>query len=129
MRSSTKRTYLGLTISTLLACSLPVESAFERFEPPARWEILWGDVERCSGFRGDFHRVTWFSATGDNLPAGWWHPPHAIYLVSSMVDSVGGHNARDRQYTVMHEMLHDLIGRGGHGPAFQRCGLESLTWE
>lgn len=92
------------------------------FAPPAYYKTWWAAVEDCSGTAGDFDRVHWYQVAGSTYtcPAyegrceGWWRPPHAIYMAQEVLT--------DRR-VAEHEMLHDLLQRGDHPPAFQACGV------
>ena len=49
---------------------------------------------------------------------GMWTSPHRIYLSEfARSDSAGDY------FTVRHEILHDLLGAGGHPPVFRTCNL------
>jgi hypothetical protein len=67
-------------------------------------------------------RVLWFMVPGQTFPDrngntawGEWVEPHRIYIAQSQLNV---------ERTVRHEMLHDLLGDGGHHQsAWRRCGL------
>ncbi len=86
------------------------------FAPPLAYRVAWLQVENCSGLRGDFTRVKWFAIPGlffrcgEGNCQGMWTSPHRIY-------SAGDY------FTVRHEILHDLLGGGGHPPVFRTCNL------
>jgi hypothetical protein len=101
----------------------------------ARW---WSEVEACSRLTGDLTRVDWFevqadSADGgfacedgpDHLCAGEWAEPHYIYLAGPSLAYPSGYTVDE--WTVKHEMLHDLVGRPGHPEQFDYCHLASRT--
>ena len=95
-----------------------------RFDPPFAYRVAWLEVENCSGLRGDFTRVKWFAIPGpffrcaEGNCQGMWVSPHDIYLSDfARSDSAGDY------FTVRHEILHDLLGRGGHPPVFRTCNL------
>src|SRR5205809_4574001 len=92
------------------------------FTPPAAYGTWWAEIESCAGISGDFAAIKWYEVPGSSYScpayegecAGWWQPPHTIYLAET--------RANDR-LLVEHEMLHDLLQRGDHPPAFQACGV------
>ena len=92
------------------------------FAPPAAYGTWWAEIESCAGISGDFATIEWYEVPGssyscpayDGECAGWWQPPHTIYLAETRV--------HDR-LLVEHEMLHDLLQRGDHPPVFQTCGV------
>ena len=92
------------------------------FTPPAVYRAWWTEIESCAGLSGDFDRVEWYEVPGSSYscPAhegrcdGWWRSPHTIYMAQGLV-----YNRRLAE----HEMLHDLLQRGGHPPVFQACGV------
>jgi Zn-dependent peptidase ImmA (M78 family) len=67
--------------------------------------------------------VRWFLAPQPSFNAagtdafGAWEPPHNIYLSQLAVADTA------RYFTVRHEILHDLVGHGGHPSVFGRCRL------
>jgi hypothetical protein len=102
----------------------------QRFTPDTSYLRLWKETEACSGVRGRFGRVRWYSVPGDTLAIDrpnrgqykalhQW--PHDIYLTESVVDDA---------MTIRHEILHDLLGEFGDGTAVDhprkyfkdRCG-------
>jgi hypothetical protein len=92
------------------------------FTPPAAYRAWWSVIAVCAGISGDFDRVEWYQVPDATYPcpayagrcAGWWRPPHDIYLAEVWL--------ADRQL-VEHEMLHDLLQRGDHPPVFEACGV------
>ncbi len=97
----------------------------------------WHDVEQCSGLTGDLDLVTWYTVPADSdggfwcqdgpdqTCAGEWVAPHAIFLAGPSKGYPAGY-ASD-EWTVKHEMLHDLVGRPGHPAVFGACQLASRT--
>ena len=92
------------------------------FTPPAIYHTWWAAIEACAGLSGDFQSVAWYEVPGASYPCpaydghceGWWQPPHSIYMAAGSVT--------DRA-VAEHEMLHDLLQRGDHPPAFAACGV------
>jgi len=92
------------------------------FTPPDAYRTWWTAIESCAGISGDFDRVEWYEVPGSSYPCpayegsceGWWRPPHTVYMSQDQVN--------DRRLAE-HEMLHDLLQRGDHPPAFQACGV------
>jgi hypothetical protein len=90
------------------------------FDPPPRYADLWREVEECSGIRGHFGRIRWWrvpGATGfwrdGQRVGGLWFRDHSI-----VIGELAGY------HVVRHEMLHDLLSRGGHPPYYfeHLCG-------
>lgn len=79
------------------------------FDPPPEYRQLYEETEACVRWEGDFDEVRWMAM--DHLtvfgePAvGAWLPRGIIILRT--IDY-------DRNGTVRHEALHDIIGGGGH---------------
>lgn len=107
-----------------LACQDPVGLGFPAdatpLAPLAPYRTWWSLVEGCSGLRGDFSDVRWYTseslATDDGGHCGGWTPDgNRIVLALDHVTDGG---------TVRHEMLHALLGRGGHPTEYfvSRCG-------
>ena len=98
----------------------------EPFDPPAAYSDFWIQVQNCSHLSGDMTRVQWYVVRGTlTFPCaygacrGLWAAPHNIYLSDAAADDLFAENF----FTVKHEILHDLVGRTGHPPVFQQCGL------
>jgi len=90
---------------------LPIDA--EQFSPPAVYSTWWNMTQACSGLTGSLAAVTWYKTsqvlhdvgTGDVIIGYWTAGSNRIVMVASaMLD--GG--------AVRHEMLHSLIGQGGH---------------
>jgi hypothetical protein len=92
-------------------------------DPPADYAGWWSAVEQCAGRLGNMSRVQFFTVPGrtsfmykDGQYDGyWWSQVHWIVLAGDKVQNA---------MIVRHEMLHDLLSRGDHPPAFfqARCG-------
>ncbi len=103
----------------------PIDGA-EPFDPPAPYDVLWTEVEGCSGLTGTMARVDWYIVPGTTTfdceygaCRGLWIAPHKIYLSDVAAHDFFG----DDFFTVRHEILHDLVGHAGHPPVFEQCGL------
>src|SRR2546425_8619861 len=93
--------WLGLLL--LLGCldTFAPAGAIE-FAPPAAYGTWWAEIESCAGISGDFAAVEWYEVPGasyscpayDGECAGWWQPPHTIYLAATRV-----HDRLDRKST------------------------------
>jgi hypothetical protein len=121
-----------LLLPTTLALVLLAACGFDPGDdspmaPPPVYRDWWAKTEACSGLRGDFDRVEWSVVPGSSFPcssgkcAGHWEPGHRIYLAESWTTN---------EMVVRHEMLHDLLNRGGHpDPPFgDPCPLTWATW-
>jgi hypothetical protein len=116
-------------------CETPTAPAgAAALQAPMVFSQWWREVEQCSGLSGDIDRVSWYvvpcidgesgfkcDVTQEGLCAGEWRAPHVI--------SLGGPNRFfpdgyvDDEWTVKHEMLHDLLGRADHPKEFTSCHL------
>lgn len=121
-----------LSLLAALAGCVPFEPAGAvLFQPPAHYLDLWQQVESCSGLRGNFGRIAWFTVEGGAFPdpetgrpvLGHWAPKHIISLAGTVTGGVYA----DADFIVKHEMLHDLIGHAGH-PAVPFASPCHLTW-
>ncbi|MEZ0332539.1 MAG: hypothetical protein ACAI18_00915 [Gemmatimonadales bacterium] len=96
-------------------------------EPPAVYQEWWAKTESCSGLTGNFDRVEWLVVPGYSFEctsgqcAGHWSSGHQIYIAEDWLMN---------EMVVRHEMLHELLNRGGHpNPPFgQGCPLTWETW-
>jgi hypothetical protein len=91
----------------------PLPPDAELFAPPGVYSTWWNMTQACSGLTGSLGAVTWYKTsqvlhdvgTGDVIIGYWTAGSNRIVmLTSAMLD--GG--------AVRHEMLHSLIGQGGH---------------
>lgn len=117
-----------------VACEVPTAPQGVALTPPAVFSDWWQQVEACSGVTGDPTRISWYvvpceageagfkcDVTPDSLCAGEWRAPHDIEL--------GGPNRFfpvgyvEDEWTVKHEMLHDLLGTADHPVQFESCHL------
>ncbi len=111
-----------------------IPSGARVFPAPPSYAAWWTDVETCSGLTGDLTRVTWVEvpcvegAAGfpcevqeRGLCGGEWYPPHTIWLGGPNRAVPAGYAADE--WTVKHEMLHDLTGSAAHGSVFGDCGV------
>lgn len=94
------------------ASTADLSEKFIRYEEvPTVYKKWWKEMSDCAGIRGNIKRIHWYKVGDDStenficlgtIPCtGLWRPKHQIYVVGSHV--------LDRR-TVMHEMLHDLLG-------------------
>ena len=108
-----------------------------RAEALPNYATWWRETEACSGLAGDLQRVAWFTVPADSdggfwcedgpdhACAGQWVAPHAIYLAGPSKRYPQGYSVDE--WTVKHEMLHDLVGQPGHPSVFDDCRLASRT--
>jgi len=116
-------------------CESPVApSGSQAIAPLPVYSDWWQQVEQCSGLTGDLARVAWYvvpceagesgfqcEATPDGLCGGEWLPPHTILLAGPNDVLPAGY--ADDEFTVKHEMLHDLTGSPDHPDLFKNCHL------
>lgn len=115
-----------VAVLALASCESPwtVLLGEEMQAVPETYETWFGQVARCLGMperatRERFELIRWFTAadiynaTEDQHAWGLWEEPHTITLLD-------GHELQ--AWVVKHEMIHDLLGRGGHPePWFDTC--------
>ena len=129
------RTLIALAGAAVLGCEVPTspEGAVP-LSRPAVYAEWWQDVEQCAGVTGDMDRINWYvvpcaegetgfrcDVTADGVCAGEWRAPHVIELAGP--NRIFPEGYADDEWTVKHEMLHDLLGRPDHPPAFKNCHL------
>jgi hypothetical protein len=129
---------LGVALggAAILSCEMPASPppGATALVQPDVFTVWWQEVEACSGATGDLSRVAWYQvpceagengfaceATPDGLCAGEWVSPHTIELGGPNRFFPGGY-ATD-EWTVKHEMLHDLLGTPDHPVQFENCHL------
>lgn len=116
-------------------CETPtVPAGAAALMPPSVFSEWWQEVEQCSGTTGEIGRISWYVApclvgeagfkcdvTPDGLCAGEWRSPHLITLAGPNRFFPDGY--ADDEWTVKHEMLHDLLGTPDHPAAFAACHM------
>jgi hypothetical protein len=85
------------------------------FTPPPAYAALWRGLERCSGLRGDYASVRFYTVDSLDNHAVGRTVGRSVYLVRLF---------RDSEPVVRHEMLHVLLQRNGHPAQYFRgpCG-------
>jgi len=112
----------GISCGRLVDPPLPADA--QLFVPPPVYAHWWAMVEECSGRRGSLERIQWYSAaeglsnpdnSGDRVEGYWSRASNRIVL--SRNRTIDGS-------VVRHEMLHALMGSGGHARRefLQDCG-------
>ena len=105
-------------------CAFEPDGA-RRVDPPPAYQTWWERTQACSARNGDFSRLEFFAVPGAEFTCptgqcvGRWEPGHRIYIAEKFLAS---------ELVVRHEMLHELLGGGGHpNPPFGHgC---PLTWD
>ncbi len=128
----------GLTTSGCEVGTAPPPAGARTFSPLPSYASWWSDVEACSRLTGPLIRVTWYRVPPDSADGGFscadgpngrcageWAEPHDIYLAGPSAANPTGYAADE--WTVKHEMLHDLVGRPGHPEQFDYCHLASRS--
>jgi hypothetical protein len=121
-----------------VGCRVPVAPGNAvRVAAPPSYAAWWSEDLQCSGLTGDLRQVEWYvvpaerdggfwCADGpDHTCAGEWVAPNSVYLAGPSRTYPDGYAADE--WTVRHEMLHDLVGQPGHPPVFDDCRLASRT--
>jgi hypothetical protein len=124
---------LGRTIILTAALTFTASCSFEpagetSIQAPAFYREWWSRTEACSGLTGDFDTVRWFAVPGHGFEcpsgtcAGRWERGHRIFISADF---------ESNELVVRHEMLHELIGHGGHpNPPFgPECPLTWSSWQ
>jgi hypothetical protein len=127
----------GAAVSGCRVATAPPSGA-RPLDPLPSYAVWWQDVEACSRLTGDVARVDWYQVPADVADGGFacadgpggrcageWAEPHAIYLAGPSPENPAGYAADE--WTVKHEMLHDLVGRPGHPEQFDYCHLASRS--
>jgi hypothetical protein len=121
---------LGVAGAACEAATVPAGA--EPMAPLPVYTVWWQQVEQCSGLSGDLARIDWYvvpcqagesgfpcEVTADGLCGGEWIPPHTILLGGPNEVLASGY--ADDEFTVKHEMLHDLTGSVEHPDLFKTC--------
>jgi len=127
---------VALAGTAVVSCEMPtsLSAGATLLARPGAFVQWWQEVEACSGVTGDLSRVSWFQVpceagengfpcdvTPEGLCAGEWIGPHTIELGGPNHFFPGGY--ADDEWTVKHEMLHDLLQTPEHPVQFQNCHL------
>ncbi len=129
------RVAAAVLASAVAGCQAPTAPANgQLISPPPVFSVWWQEVQQCSGLSGDLDRVRWYvvpcepgepgfvcEATADGLCGGEWVAPHTILLGGPNKVLPGGYV--EDEWTVKHEMLHDLTGSSEHPDLFKNCHL------
>jgi hypothetical protein len=128
------RVAIALCGAAAIGCEVPTAPEGAALAPPAVFAEWWQEVEQCSGVTGDLSRISWYvvpcedgeagfkcDVTPNGLCAGEWRSPHVIELAGP--NRIFRQGYLDDEWTVKHEMLHDLLGRADHARAFKDCHL------
>ena len=122
----------GVALLMLGACAslfgpdLPDDT--QGFIPPPVYREIWAEAEKCSGFKGDFDRVSWYIVPGHDFKCssgrciGEWSPPHAISIADDW---------KSTAWVVKHEIIHELTGYShDNGPRDRQLwGIQcQATW-
>ena len=127
----------GLAAPACEVVTAPPANA-QRMEALPDYATWWTEVEACSRLSGDFASIEWYEVPADpddggffckdaagESCAGEWSEPHSIYLAGPSAVYPSGYVADE--WTVKHEMLHDLVGRPGHPEQFDYCHLRTRS--
>ena len=114
--------YLLALAILLAACASPLAppDGAEPFAPLPVYETWWADMTDCAEVPADFYRVEWLAAPDGFDPGtgqihhGMWKSPHTIYIARQHLSV---------EWLVKHEMLHDILQTGDHGPVFVACDI------
>lgn len=108
-----------LAVLVLVACSEitapPSDTALEITPIPAHYRVWWDELESCAKLSGDIDRVRFYADESQYMgqtPEG--KPARAYAQRGSRPFIVFFKDARHYEGVVKHEMLHILLGEGGH---------------
>jgi hypothetical protein len=114
-----------LLLFSAAACDAPWAVSMETsIVPPAVYRTWFAEVADCvagevDSREGRYERIEWYTATdiyheeATTHAVGLWVAPHKVVIRSDHLD---------RAFVVKHEIVHDLLGTGGHGSdRFRAC--------
>jgi hypothetical protein len=93
----------------LLGCTLE-PNADTPLTPHALYEQWWGEMERCSGRRGQFHDIAWYLL--DSETKAGYYLDRKIWIHPDWTES---------RNAVAHEELHALGVKGHDGWEWRAC--------
>lgn len=98
--------------------------------PPAIYRTWWAATEACAGLRGSFESITWYAVSGSAFSVSGGSAVGLTRILPWRTDVVLARAHVADELVVRHEMLHALLGRGGHPPVYfeERCHLTPETW-
>jgi hypothetical protein len=118
------------------ATGLPSIVYVTRVIPPIEWRIIYQEVERCVGQRGDYDSVEWYvtnspwqGAHGTTM--GLWRAPgkdrEIVVPWGIRYETINRKIVvvRNDTLVVRHEALHDILHRNGFRP--KRAASDSTT--
>ena len=117
---------IPFAVSTFIACGLatePLPDGTREVSAPPVYDLWWSMTEDCSSRAGEFTAIKWFIVPGvatfkhrDEQVSGYWSKADQGIVIAEKAMFDGG--------LVRHEMLHALIGQGGHSrnDFLERCG-------
>ncbi len=121
----------SLTACTALGPAEDLPASAEPFAMPAAYQSWWARTESCAGRVGHLERIEWYVVPGVESfqtelgpRVGLWsHSAEGIRIV------IAGRYL-NHELVVRHEMLHALLGQGGHPDGYlqSRCQLTWETW-
>lgn len=117
-----RRLSVILLILIFAACENPLMTKVQPFTPPPIYRALYAQMEQCSGHKGDFARIQWFTAEQITQPNGkeaygYWETDHKIFLRADIVAGPGF------ERLVKHEELHDIRNSKSHPKEFYPTGI------
>lgn len=123
--------YLGMMgLLVLMGVLAQTQSLVEEVPRSADMEKWWQEVQACSGLKGDIDRLKFFVVNDSIilLKGRVYHAGAADVETHSLYFTRGNERS---PFVVKHEMLHDLIGHGGHPviPFATPCNLYRIDGE
>lgn len=100
-------------------------------EAPAVFRSWWDKTEACSGLSGKFEDIAWYTVPAAHTIETSLGPKVGLWTRHGgavMITLAGEYSATE--LVVRHEMLHELLGRGGHPADYfvNRCHLTWSSW-
>jgi hypothetical protein len=113
----------ALILSALLALATgcievtaPAAPGYVPFKPPAEYARVWTDIEKCSGFTGDFSKVKFFVYPNEVYIPGHDHAAAMSRIKEKEIYITGRY--QDNLATVGHEYLHVMGKLYCHDPKY-----------
>lgn len=123
MRTRCSVSFLLAVAACDAATGIPFPSTAVRFTPPSIYREWWALTEACSGREASFAAVSWYVVPGAaTIPETRYNG--YFYSAGNRIVLAGAEEAQSDGELVRHEMLHAIIGKGGHPREMfvVRCG-------
>jgi hypothetical protein len=106
---------MGVVVASAIACTepmAPLPPGAVEWTPPARFALWWRMTESCSGRQGDLRAIRWYIVPGATSMDVNGQRVQGETIGTDKIILVDSHRLDGS--LVRHEMLHALLGVGGH---------------